>query len=124
MKFEGPVLNCRGQYSHRCEYLNEFMKFGTMYLQFSKSFLTDVVNRIRPVVVQQISTNVSSSGIYFYIYCENDYFSFCTRTVTCRTKTEKWVCTTGDRPGTNAEIINYNLSGFVPPVTVLAQKLK
>ena len=50
------------------------MKFGTMYLQFSKSFFTDVVNRIRPVVVQQI-----------------------------------WVCTTGDRPGTNTEIINYNL---------------
>jgi len=38
---------------------------------------------------QQISGNVSSSGIYFYIYCDNYYFSFCTRTVTCSTKTEK-----------------------------------
>jgi hypothetical protein len=47
---------------------------------------------------------VSSSGIYFYIYCENYYFSFCTRTVTYRTKTEKWVCTGRDCPGTKPEI--------------------
>ena len=36
-------------------------------------------------------------GIYFYIYCDNYYFSFCTRTVTYVPKTEKcftkWVCT-------------------------------
>ncbi len=32
---------------------------------------------------------MSSSGIYFYIYCANYCFSFCTRTVTWRTKTEK-----------------------------------
>ena len=28
-------------------------------------------------------------GIYFYIYGDNYFFSFCTRTVTCGTKTEK-----------------------------------
>ncbi len=58
---------------------------------------------LETVSVQQILANVSPSGIYFYIYCENYYFSFCTRTVTCRTKTGKWVCTVRDRPGTKTE---------------------
>jgi hypothetical protein len=60
--------------------------------------------------IQQITTNVSSSGIYFYIYCGELLFSFCTKTVTCGTNTLKSVfCTLK--------------SVFVPHVTVLVQKL-
>jgi hypothetical protein len=55
--------------------------------------------------VQQISANVSSSGIYFYIYCAN----YCSVFVPGRSRVVQThvfsFCTARDRPGTNTETI-------------------